>query len=298
MKIQLLTQQNKVLYEIEKSELFPDYRSVLKEAIAYNVDLKGLFIESECINDVVWKGINMDGITIMNSSMRRTKLIECSGSNMNFDCCDLTALKVNKSTFNGLHILDSNLTALSFRNSCAENSFIDESNCSKASFYQSNLEGTMFHTCNISETIFETCRLDATDFIHFLPSKMWMNETYYIDCSTVACNMNYVDDISLLYFWETNVRNIQFKTYERITEVENMHSKVLYAINSDTVWWKPYVWSNDSKKIFRGTLEQFAYEVENRFPTTDLHPQMDDFEIEEELLLVCHYLKSWKQTKQ
>lgn len=226
--------------------------------------------------------------------MQRTKLIECSGNNMNFDCCNLRALKVNKSTFNGLHILDSNLTELSFRNSCAENAFINESKCSKASFYQSNLEGTTFHTCNISETIFDTCRLHATDFIHFKPNKMWMMDTYFIDCSTVACNMNYVEDISLLYFWGTNIRNIQFKADERFTEVENMHSKVVYAIDSDTVWWKPYVWSNNPTKIFRGTLEQFNDEVQNNFPSTELYPEMDDFEIKSELLLVCQYLKSWR----
>ena len=60
--------------------------------------------------------------------------------------------------------------------------------------------------------------------------------------------MRYVDNISLLYFWDTNIRNIQFKDNERFTDVENTHSKVLYAIDSDTVWWKPYVWSNDAKK--------------------------------------------------
>lgn len=195
MKIQLLTQQKRVLYELEKSELFPDYRSVLREAIAYNIDLTGLFIESECIDDVTWKGINMDGIIIKNCSMRRAKLIECNGNNMSFDYCDLTALKVNKSTFNGLHILESNLTELSFRNSCSKNSFIDETNCSNASFYQSNLAGTMFHTCNVSETIFQPCCLDSTDFIHFLPNKMWMKDTCLIDCSSKACSMNYVDDI-------------------------------------------------------------------------------------------------------
>lgn len=51
------------------------------------------------------------------------------------------------------------------------------------------------------------------------------------------------------------------------------------------------------KKIFRGTLEEFSHEVQNGFPTTDLHPEMDDLEIRRELLLVCQYLKSWSQTK-
>lgn len=109
--------------------------------------------------------------------------------------------------------------------------------------------------------------------------------------------MRNVDDISLLYFQETNTRNIQLKTYERFTDVENTHSKVIYAIDSDSDWWKPNVWSNDAKKVFRGTLEQFYNEVENSFLTTDLHPEVDDLEIRRELLLVCQYLKSQNQTK-
>lgn len=53
----------------------------------------------------------------------------------------------------------------------------------------------------------------------------------------------------------TEHRSIRFKNYEKFTDVENTHSKVIYAIDSDTAWWKPYVWSNNVKKIFRGTLE-------------------------------------------
>ena len=226
--------------------------------------------------------------------MQRAKLIECYGDSLSFDSCDLTGLKVKKSELNGLHIRDSNLIQLSFRDSCSKNSFILDTNCSNSSFYQSNIENTCFHSSILSDTVFQTCCLDATDFIHTKPSKMWMKDTYFINCS-VECNMSYVDDISLLYFWDTNIRNIQFKDNERFTDVENTHSKVIYAIDSDTVWWKPYSWSNDVKKIFRGSLEQFSHEVQNGFPTTDLYPEMGDYEIENELLLVCRYLKNWIQ---
>lgn len=293
MKIQLLNHQKKVLYELEKSELFPDYCSVLKEAIAYNVDLTGLLIESEYIDGVVWRGVNMKGITIKNCSMRGAKLLECYGDNLSFDSCDLSGLKVQKTKLNGVYISDSNLIGLSFRNSSSNNAFIDCSNCSKASFYESNIENTTFHTCNISDAVFDACNLDGTAFIHSEPSKLWIKDACFINCLKVGCDMSFVDDISLLYFWETNIRDIQYKNEERFTEVENTHSKVIYAIDSDTVWWKPYSWSHNKVKIFRSNLDSFCNEVQNGFPITDLHPKMDDFEIEKELLLVCRYLKSW-----
>lgn len=119
-----------------------------------------------------------------------------------------------------------------------------------------------------------------------------MKDVYFIKCSIVGCDMSLVDDISTLFFWDTNIRDIKFKNEERFTIVTNTHSKVIYAIDSDTIWWKPYSSNNNKMKIFRGNLDSFCYEVQNGFPTTDLHPKMDDFEIERELLLVCRYLRS------
>lgn len=107
------------------------------------------------------------------------------------------------------------------------------------------------------------------------------------------CGMDYVVDISLLYFWDTNLYDIQFRNKERFTEVINKQSKVIYAIDSDVVWWKPYSWNNEEMRLFRGSLKEFRKEVENGFPTTDLYPDMDDYEIEAELLKVIRYLEQW-----
>lgn len=297
MMIKLISIDNKVLYELEKSELFPDYRSVLKEAIALQIDLTRLLVESECIDDIIWSEINMDGIIFKNCSMKRNKFIGCFGKELSINSCDMTNLKFKNSTFNLLHISDSNLSLISFRNSKLYNSFIIDCNCSSALFFESNIEATGFHTTNISEAFFYNSCLDDTKFIHGKPGNEWMKDTKFIDCSVIGCNMEYVDDLSSLYFWNTPIRDIQFKSEERFTEVVNDFSKVIYAIDSDVIWWKPYSWNDDKKRIFRGTLKEFQNEVENGFPTTELYPDMSDFEIEEELLRVSKYLEMWNQTK-
>ena len=291
--IQLITSDNKIIYELEKSELFPDYRSVLMEAISYHIDLAGLLVESENIDDIVWKGINMSSITIRNCSMKRNEFIECFGKGLCFDSCDLTSLKIKKSNLNELHISNSNLSQLSFRNSCSCNSFIIGCDCRNSSFYESDIRQTGFHTSNISGTIFKNCCLDKAIFVHDKPSKEWIKNTIFVDCSMAECGMNYVDDISLLYFWDTNLYDIQFRNKERFTEIINKQSKVIYAIDSDVVWWKTYSWNNEEKRLFRGSLKEFREEVENGFPTTDLYPDMDDYEIEAELLKVIRYLEQW-----
>lgn len=86
--IQLITSDNKIIYELEKSELFPDYRSVLMEAISYHIDLAGLLVESENIDNIVWEGINMCNITFRNCSMKRNEFVECFGKGLCFDGCD------------------------------------------------------------------------------------------------------------------------------------------------------------------------------------------------------------------
>ena len=72
---------------------------------------------------------------------------------------------------------------------------------------------------------------------------------------------------------------------------------MIYAIDSDVVWWKPSSWQDYEKGIFRGTLKEFTEEVRNEFPRTGLDPSGLDYEIEEELLHVCKYLESWKNNQ-
>jgi hypothetical protein len=75
MKIQLKTRENKVLYELEKSELFPSYRSVLVEAISVGIDLTGLRAVNEEINNVDWKGASSSSFSFENCSMKKNKFI-------------------------------------------------------------------------------------------------------------------------------------------------------------------------------------------------------------------------------
>lgn len=291
--IQLITGDNKIIYELEKSELFPDYRSVLVEAIVLNLNLKGLLVASKQIDNVVWKGVDMSGIRFENCSMKRNEFVECFGKIVSFHTCDLTSLKIKKSNIEDLYIIDSNLFRLSFRNSFAYNIYMLNCDCRNSSFYKSDIEYAGFHTTNISETVFNKCCLDKASFIHVKPNEEWMKDTVFIECSFEGCEMEYVDDISLLYFWDSNIRDIRFKNDERFTEVVNENSKVIYAIDSDVVWWMPYSWSEDENRLFRGTLKEFQEEVRNGFPTTGLFPSMDDNVVEDELLKVSKFLELW-----
>lgn len=293
MQIQLLTDKKKVLYELEQSELFPDYRSVLCEAIALNIDLTDLCVELETINEVIWKGINLKGIFFKNCSMRKNEFIECNLKYVSINNCDFQSSKFKKSTIINFYITNTNSLAMSFKNCTLNDGLFLSCNLGKTNFYNCKSDHVSFNSTNLTETFFKDCEITSGSFIHDKTNTEWMMNTYFVDCNLSEIEMRDIQDVSSLYFWETNVHEIKFMGDQQFTEVINDRSKVLYAVDSDVVWWKPYSWDDDERRIFRGTLKEFADEVRNEFPTTDLYPSMMDYEIENELLRVCLYLESW-----
>lgn len=267
MMIKLLNRDNEVIYEVEKSELFQDYRSVLKDALACGVDLSNLFIDSECIDEVVWNGVNFNNVGFKNCSMRKNTMVDCSNSDF---------------------------SSFSIRNSSINNGFIIDSECSKSSFFESSIHNLSFHSSNISEIIFNRSNLYEVRFIHSKTSNKWIKDARFLYCVLSECEMNYVDDISVLFFWEIDWQSIRFKENKRFTEIKNTNSRVLYAVDSDIVWWKPHLYECDNEFIFRGTLNEFQQEINSGFTTTNIYPEMDDFDIEDELLKTCVFLKLWR----
>ncbi len=273
--IQLLTRDKNVLYELEQSEIFPDYRSVLGEAIALNVDLTGLYVESERLDEIMWRGNDLKWVTFSNCSLKRNEFIDCE--------------------FVQLNIYNSDLQLSKFKKSSIKESQFLESNLSKGRFSDCEMENVAFHDTNLAATFFLNCFINEGKFKNGDTNTDWIRDSYFIGCTFSESNMESVKDISVIYFWETNPQEIEFYKDECFTEVINKSSKVLYAIESDVVWWKPYSWNKDKYRFFRGSLEDFCKEVRNGFPTTDLYPDMTDIEIEDELLRVCFYLESWKK---
>ncbi len=291
--IQIKTFKNNVLYELEQSELFPDFSSVLKDAIVNQIDLQNLYIESENLDHIVWNTINIKNLKFKNCSMVGGQFTNCYGDHLTFENCNITRLKIKKSKIEDLSIRNCKASSISIRNSCLLSSTIELCECISASFDNSNLLGFRFYSCNLSESFFYKCNLNDAHFVNNIPDHECMLNIYFIECSVKKCEMLYVENLSLLYFWKTDMRDIEFLKNEYFVEVINPLSRLIYALNSDVVWWKPYSWEENVKGIFRGSLKEFKDEVDHGFPTTDLYPNMNDYEIEEELIRVIKYLEMW-----
>ena len=95
----------------------------------------------------------------------------------------------------------------------------------------------------------------------------------------------------MVNFWNCNLRDIKFERNLDFVEVINSHSKVVYCIQTDTLWWRPELGYSRTEPIFRYNLKNFIKEVENEFPMTEVYNSTYDVTIDDELSLVCEYLK-------
>lgn len=78
-----------------------------------------------------------------------------------------------------------------------------------------------------------------------------------------SCDMSYIKDLSQLYFWGTNINQIDFAKQERFSIIENDNSKIIYAIDSAVIWWKH---SNRTDiHPFRHSIKEFFWKYITTF---------------------------------
>lgn len=277
---------------MEKSEMFPDYSSVLREAIVYAIDLKGLHVDSENIDGLIWSECNLNSVSFHNCSMKRNVFFNCSG-NLHCYNCNLEHSKIKHSQFADVYFSDCELIKLSVRDSISNNSFIVNSNLSDSTFWDSQFDTITFNSCNLTNTLYHECTLGTSFFVHSEDENNWYHNASFIECELHSCDMSHIKDLSQLYFWEINIHDIEFATPQRFSIINNNRSQIIYAIDSDVIWWKPYIYSCPKIRPFRHSVKEFMLELNNNFPTTDIYPEMEDFDVEEELLAVSVYIKYW-----
>ncbi|MGC9354220.1 MAG: pentapeptide repeat-containing protein, partial [Mariniphaga sp.] len=207
--------------------------------------------------------------------------------------CDFSASKFKKSKLKDFHILNSDCSKVSFRDCSLSNHFFLDCNFIKTEFYNCRMDDISFNSTNLAGTFFNNCEINKGNFVHSEENTDWLSETGFVGCRLSGCEFQSPINISTMYFLETNAYDLSLIEDEKFTEIYNKYSNVLYAINSDVVWWKPNSY-NKKVGIFRGSLKEFSDEVRNGFPTTDIWPDVEVL-IGSELEHVIKYLESWKK---
>lgn len=294
--IQLLSKEKKILYELPKSELFPNYGSVLKEAIKLQINLSGLFVESQIINNVVWRSLNFERMVFLNCTLINNSFVECEGW-LEYINCDLRRLKIKKSKLSATTFDSCNISNLSCRNSKNWHFTFTNCNLTGSIFKNNELKAFSFKDCQLSDSHFENCEIMCMYFKNSEDSKEWYNNLAFLDCKFEKSKFESNIDLSKLLIWNINYEGIDFEDYVRFVEIESKNSKVIICCFSNVVWWYPYhQWRKDLP--FKHSFNEFIVEVKSGFPTTGIYPQMDDFEVEDELLAICEYIKYWEKRRE
>ncbi|MFZ5431177.1 MAG: pentapeptide repeat-containing protein [Bacteroidota bacterium] len=296
MNIQLISSQGEVLYELVQSELFPDYRSVLREAIAMSVSLENLVVRNENLDNLTWHNQDLRSVSFIDCSMVKTEFFECTIDNISFKNCALDHLKIKKCTVNKLSISESKVNHARIRNSSLVNVDFYHVQMGDASFFNVDINDLYCTGSDLSGSVFKQCNLKNIRFSHDIPIINWFRDVTFDGCTLKEFNTEFIDDISILFFWEVNIFDLDFPEDERITIVETNQTKVIYAIDSDVIWWKPDCRFRDDLDIFRGTLAEFADGVSREyFSKTDYHIDQSSVGIAFEMHLICQYLESWNK---
>lgn len=296
--IQIKDKENRVIYQQRKCELFPDYKSVLREAIAYGIRLDNLFIVSQNLDGLSFDQCVSTKMSFKNCSMQGVKFSNVSHNKLSFSHCDLHRVKFKNIHINAFHAIKCDLSKSIFRNCIYENSDIDffqvfDSDLSDSLFIDSVLHDACISNTLLSNVVFERCDIsDANFYKSLIENESWYNNIAFFYCEMRNCMLVDFDDLNKIKIWESNIESANGIT-SHFTKIENKYSTILYAIGKDLIWWRPKEYPDTCYDIFRGTLEDLMEEVENDFPLT-LFNTIDADNVANELYKVIEYLKLWK----
>lgn len=291
MDFVLKTKEGTTLFGIKKSEQCSNYSTVLQIALDNKVQLSGLNLVGKELDGIRWEDVSIDNFSFEECSLKNNHFNKCSGNGLDFKSCDLSHSIFNDLNVSDNYIIDCKIKAAKFIGMVKGFSHVIGCNFTETILENCILDEVCFHSCNLSEAKFRHCSLNESHFIHIDSMSSWATNLSFLECNLMKCSFKDINRISDLYFWKSNVWDAEFENDEEFVEVVNKYSRVLYAINSDVVWWKPLDhYHPDKEYIFKGSLAELDDEVDRGFPVSKLYPHLEVF-ISNELDNLSSYLK-------
>ncbi|PHR86030.1 MAG: hypothetical protein COA80_19975 [Leeuwenhoekiella sp.] len=295
MLIQLKTREGTVLYEQEQSALFPDYRSVLVEAIATGVDLDNLYIRGRKLDNLVFKGVKIKGLTFSNCIVVNARFEDCELEAFHISYCDCSRLKIKNSKLEG-HWSNSIFNGSSLRGMVSNLLYIEYCKMADTHFKDCVFTHISFHSVDLIKAWFENSDFEIGYFLHKENTADWYTDMTLLHCKLGEVHFTSIQDLSKLFVWHTNLRDAfhDWSAPPEIVKVESNNSTVVYCADQDVLWWKQEDWFYEKHLIWRSTLQDFIDEVANEYPKTEILQTAMGVYIDDELELVSDYLKKVK----
>jgi len=294
MIFEIKSLDNRILYSLEKSEMFPDYRSVLQEALAFGIDLTGLLVKDENIDNLQFNRFKINDVRFENCSMVNVQFIESEGDSIRFSGCNLNRIKFKRSKISEIHFYKSKMNKAHFIKSVFPDLHLDECNLSSSEFHECQINKSDFCNCNLPKTVFKHSSLQKARFAGRVSEDGWMQDVRFEFCEMEECDLERIKNLGILYINESNIDHA-FTNNANFTKLSTFKLSILYAIESDIVWMND---NSDSllNVSFRGSFTDFKKEVDASYPELYVQYFADDFP-GDWIDKACKYLEVWKEYK-
>ncbi|TNJ41357.1 pentapeptide repeat-containing protein [Tamlana fucoidanivorans] len=296
--IQLVSKEGKIIYKLPTSEMFPNYRSVLVEAIAIGVDLSKLHVVGEDINNVNWERASFNELSFENCKMVNNAFKNCTAT-LRFESCDISRCKIKNSIISDLNATNCEAANVVIQKTKIDYGQIDRCNLANLRIENSHLIRVSFYVPFIKEAIFRNSLFDHVA-IYEGKKERWCQDVSLIDLVFNECRLDGLKDLSQLYLW--NIKNTEEMWFEnmdyRYSIILNANSTILYSLDFDVVWWnyREYGYAEPKQvRPLRMTSNEFIAEVKNDYPTTEIYPQCTDDDLDDELVAAVAYIKTIKE---
>jgi uncharacterized protein YjbI with pentapeptide repeats len=292
--IEIKSYDNRILYSLEKSEMFPDYRSVLQEALAIGIDLTGLFVKNEIIDNLQFNRFKINNVRFENCSMVNVQFIESEGDSIRFSGCNLNRIKFKRSKISEIHFYKSEMNKAHFIKSNFPDLHLDECNLSSSEFHDCQINNSDFYDCSLTKTIFRHSSLQKARYANQSSDDGWMQDVRFEFCRMEECDLERIKNLGILHINESNI-DYAFTNNANFTKLSTYKLSILYAIESDIVWMND---NSDSllNVLFRGSFTDFKKEVDASYPEWYVQFFADDFS-GDWIDKACKYLEGWKEYK-
>lgn len=312
--IQLWTRERKVLYEQKASEMFPDYISVFKEAIALQIDLKGLYVDFKDFEGIDWLGTHFDDIEFIGCSLHKNTFTNCSGnlklsackiSNSKFKSCDFEYMEIS-GEIKQFNIIDCNFKEFKLTH-CATENFgltnntietcdIDNCDIRNTLFYKNQIDWFDSSGSHIPRVIFDECKFNYMRIVNIIQDTSWYEELAFVNCVYgERSTLSGVKDFSKIYLKGDKINDFENEDESiNFTIIYNEYTTIICSLDQEIIWW--WYKYDDAKLPKRLNFREFLKEAENEFLSYEIDPQIEVI-ILIELNAVAQFIKPFMRKK-
>lgn len=249
MKVDLQNKKGEIIYSCEVINVDRAVAQALSFAILYHIELPGLMVENEILDDLNFSGMNLEGAQFKHCSLKRTTFSNVKADALWFVNCEMNHCLIEDSTgkLRDLTFCDVVLKKAKLKDLQYCEIHLAGCDCSKTDFENCNLQNLFAIDSLFKEATFSNCSLRSAIFSGGVKYGNPVESASFIDCDLYQTDFRDYD-LSSLHFRNSNIQDAN--TIHEFLYFGFQKSGITVAIDCNMIWF------ND----FQGSIEEFEKE--------------------------------------